>query len=194
MNGACGPSRAAHQAERSTAARCNRDLASAEQTIRARQRDLDAARRSPGPLAGRTRRTGGLRGLTRSGRDQHHTPAARVEFQDAAGRTRSTSTSTRPDADTNDLLASSRRRTASTGPTNGVTNASALDTSSTSYWAEAVLDAARDGHPAAYGNGRLASRPQTIIDQVETLAPGPPDHSRSPPPPPSRTPYEPWPT
>lgn len=49
------------------------------------------------------------------------------------------------------------------------------------YWAEAVLDAARDGHPAAYGKSHLVSARQTIIDHIERLAEASPaDRARQP--------------
>jgi hypothetical protein len=44
-------------------------------------------------------------------------------------------------------------------------------------WAQAVLDAARDGHPAAYGKARLQAARSTLIDQIEHLAEHP-DHPK----------------
>src|SRR5579875_1674819 len=34
-------------------------------------------------------------------------------------------------------------------------------------WAEAVLDAARDGYPTAYGTGRRRAARRTLINQIE---------------------------
>jgi hypothetical protein len=45
-----------------------------------------------------------------------------------------------------------------------------LDTHLNLYWAHAVVDAARDGHPAAYGKQRLQTARRTLIDQIEHLA------------------------
>jgi len=45
-----------------------------------------------------------------------------------------------------------------------------LDNQLDDYWAEAVLSAARDGHPAAYGMPRLHGARWTIIGHIETAA------------------------
>jgi hypothetical protein len=38
------------------------------------------------------------------------------------------------------------------------------------HWSQAVLDAASDGHPVAYGTARLQAARNTLIDQIENLA------------------------
>ncbi len=145
------------------------DLDRAEETIWARQRDLDDAGGRLAHWQAEYERTTGLRGLTRAGRDRHRAAGRQVEFQagvverethrlEQAGRRRS------------DLL---RQQTAGEAFDRAnqwrTERLQDLDTHLALYWTQAVLDAARDGHPAAYGKHHLQAARHTIIDQIEDL-------------------------
>jgi hypothetical protein len=146
------------------------DLNLAEETIRAGQRDLDDSNGRLAHWQAEYEWTAGLRGLTRAGRDHHRQAARQIDFHtgvvdqqaqrlDAARRQR------------HDLL---RHQAAGTAfdQTNQwrYDRIEALEAELKLYWTQAVLDAARDGHPAAYGKQRLKDARNTLIDQIENLA------------------------
>jgi hypothetical protein len=146
------------------------ELRRADQVIAARERDLADARERLAHWQGEHQRTGGLHGLTRHRRDQHRSAANRVDFLvgvvnghrqrlDDAGRRR------------DELLA---RQEA--GVQFDQVNACraerirALEDDLQRHWTLAVLDAARDGFPAAHGIDRLQAARSTILTHIETLA------------------------
>jgi conjugative relaxase-like TrwC/TraI family protein len=149
------------------------DLETAEQTIRVRQRDLDDAKGRLAHWQAQYERTAGLRALTRAGRDQHRGAARQIDFQTGVvGQQAQRLNAARRQRD--DLL---RQQAAGTAfdQTNQWRHDSieALDAQLKLYWTQAVLDAARDGHPAAYGKARLQAARHTLIEQIENLASGP---------------------
>ena len=183
----------AEQATRriSTGPPTHRDLHRAEQVVRARQRDLETPG-SSGPLAGTT---AGDRWATRPdppAAPRHH--AARQSSSSRGRRARTT------DVDAarreHQHLLDQQAEGSAFDQTNQWRHEriDALDRQLNGYWAEAVLTAAQDGYPAAYGIGRLEAARRTILAQVEALATRPAGSQQEPSPPPSRTPYEPWPT
>jgi hypothetical protein len=149
------------------------NLKVAEETIRGRQGVLDDAGRRLVYWQAEYERTTGLRSLTRAGRDQHRVAGRQMEFQagvvehetqrlkQAQGR-RHDLHYQRADGEAFD--------TANHWRTQRIDE---LNMQLELYWARAVLDAARDGHPAAYGKQRLQSVRNTLIDQIESLAAGP---------------------
>jgi hypothetical protein len=145
-------------------------LRRSEEVIAARQRDLDDARDRLAHWQGEHERTGGLHGLTRQRREQHHRAANQIDF--LAGvledhRQRLDHVCRQRD----DLLARHA---------NGVTFDQAnwwrverihdLDDQLERHWTLAVLDAAKDGYPAAHGVHRLQAARNAILEQIETLA------------------------
>ena len=154
------------------------DLKVAEETIRTRQGDLDDAGRRLWHWQVEYERTAGLRSLTRAGRDQHRAAGRQVEFQ-AGVVERQTQRLNQAQSRRHDLLQRQADGeafdTANQWRTQRINE---LNTQLELYWARAVLDAARDGHPAAYGQQRLAVARNTLIDQIENLAAVPPPGPR----------------
>jgi conjugative relaxase-like TrwC/TraI family protein len=144
-------------------------LGGAEQVIAARQRDLDDAEDRLTHWQGEHQRTGGLHGLTRQRRQQHHRAANQVDFLagvvddhrqrlDHAGRQR-------------DGLLVQQEAGATFDQANAwrTERIRELHHQLERHWTVAVLDAARDGYPAAHGIPRLRAARGTILDRIETL-------------------------
>jgi conjugative relaxase-like TrwC/TraI family protein len=146
------------------------DLKLAEKAIRARQRDLDDARDRLAYWQTEYERTTGLHGLTRAGRDQHRTAGSQVDFQTGAVE-RQAKRLEEAGRQRDDLI-----RQHAAGEVFDRSNqwravrVNDLDTDLNLYWTQAVLDAARDGHPAAYGKQRLLAARHTLIEQIEHLS------------------------
>jgi conjugative relaxase-like TrwC/TraI family protein len=146
------------------------DLQAAEETIRARLGDLDDSERRLGHWQTEYEQTTGLRGLTRAGRDQHRAAGRQVEFQ-AGVVEHQTQRLNQAHSRRHDLLHQQAEGEAFDKANQWRTQQiEALNTELELYWARAVLDAARDGHPAAYGKQRLAYARNTLIDQIENPA------------------------
>jgi conjugative relaxase-like TrwC/TraI family protein len=142
----------------------------AEETIRARQRDLDDAGRRLGHWKAEYERTAGLRSLTRAGRDQHRAAGRQIEFQ-ASVVEREAQRLEQAQSRRHGLLYQQAEGEAFDRANQWrAQRIDALNTQLELYWAQAVLDAARDGHPAAYSQQRLAAARNTLIDQIENLA------------------------
>jgi hypothetical protein len=146
------------------------ELRRADQVIATRQRDLDAARERLAHWQGEHQRTGGLHGLTRHGRDQHRSAANRVDFLagvvddhrqrlDDAGRRR-------------DELLGRQEAGVLFDQANAwrVEHIRNIEDKLQRHWTQAVLDAARDGYPAAHGIDRLQAARSTILTYIETQA------------------------
>jgi conjugative relaxase-like TrwC/TraI family protein len=146
------------------------ELRGAEQVIAGRQRDLDDAEDRLAHWQEEHQRTGGLHGLTRQRREQHHRAANQVDFLagvvddhrprlDHARRQR------------DDLL---RRQEAAAAFDQAnawrVERIYDLNHQLERHWTLAVLDAARDGYPAAHGIHRLRAARDTIFEQIQSLA------------------------
>ena len=130
-------------------------IAHADATVRARQRDLADWERRLGHWQDQQAATAGLRGLTRSRRQQHHQAASQVDTMtprlerarhdlDQAIVERDHLTRQRTLSDQFD--AANRWR---------VERIEQLDQQLAQHWTGAIIDAARDGHPTAYGTRRL---------------------------------------
>ncbi len=127
----------------------------AEQEVAARERDLQDAQARLAHWQQQREQTAGLRGLTRSRRDQHHEAVYQAQFQ-AGVVERDAQRLDSARGEQQHLL---RQQAA------GVAfdqdhqwrhdRIGALEHQLELYWAKAVLDAARDGYPAAYGKHRL---------------------------------------
>ncbi len=145
-------------------------LRRAEQEVSARQRDLQDAQERLAHWQEQRDQTSGLRGLTKWRREQRHLAVKEVQFQ---GRTIEREAQ-RLDAarrEHEDLLGRQAAGIAFDQDNQWrVQRITALEHQVDLRWAEAVLDAARDGYPAAYGKQRLQSARQAIVDQIETLA------------------------
>ncbi len=145
------------------------DLKLADETIRARQRDLDDARDRLAHWQAEYQRTTGLRSLTRTGRNHHRAAGRQAEFQ-ASVVERETQRLADAGGRRHDLLQQQEAGEAFDRANQWRTErVKELDTHLNLYWANAVLDAARDGHPAAYGKQRLQAARNTLIDQIEHL-------------------------
>ena len=146
------------------------DLNLVEETIRGRQRELEDARDRLAHCQGEYERTSGLRSLTRAGRDQHRTAGRQVEFQ-AGAVERETQRLEQAESRRDDLLCQHAAGQAfdRTIQWQGQ-RIKDLDTHLRRYWTQAVLDAARDGHPAAYGTTRLQAARSMLMDHIEHLA------------------------
>jgi hypothetical protein len=144
-------------------------LRRAEQMIASRQRDLDDAEDRLTHWQGEHQRTGGLRGLTRQGREQHHRAANQVDL--LAGvvddhRHRSDQACRQRDGLRVQQEAGAAFDQANVWRTEQIRE---LHHQLERHWTLAVLDAARDGYPAAHGIPRLRAARGTILDRIETL-------------------------
>lgn len=153
-----------------------------EQDVAARERDVQDARARLAHWQQQQEHTAGLRGFTRARRDQQHAAAHQVQFQSGVVEQEL------------ERLDSARRqheellRQQAAGIQFDRANQwrydriNHLEHQLDLYWANAVLDAARDGHPVAYGKQRLHAARQTIVEQVEGMtdrpAPGEPHQPR----------------
>jgi conjugative relaxase-like TrwC/TraI family protein len=141
-----------------------------EQDVAVRERDLQDAQGRLAHWQEQQEHTAGLRGFTRARRDQQHAAAHQVQFQSGIVEQEL------------ERLDSARRqheellRQHAAGIAFDRANQwrhdriNHLEHQLDLYWANAVLDAARDGHPVAYGKQRLQAARQTIIEQIETVA------------------------
>jgi conjugative relaxase-like TrwC/TraI family protein len=153
-------------------------LRRAEQIIAARQRDLHDALARLDHWQTRYDATGGLHALRPGRRDQHHQAGRQIEFHTEAVQ-RNQERLNHAHRDHQDLLdrqadgARFDRDNAWRQP-----RITELHDHLDRYWAEAVLDAVRDGHPAAYGTARLRAARHTLVEQIERLAdrPAPTPH------------------
>jgi hypothetical protein len=146
------------------------DLRAAEQTVAARERHLRDAQARLAHWQNQQEQTAGIRGLTRSRRQQHHHAVRQVEFQ--AGVV---------DQEAHRLDAARRQhhellRQQDAGVAFDEANQwhhdriGSLEHQLQLYWAEAVLDVARDGYPALYGTGPLQAARKAILEEVELLS------------------------
>ena len=115
-------------------------------------------------------RTGGLRGLTRSRRQQHHHAANHIDFQ--ASVVDDHRERLERACQNRDLLLRQQDTGASFDQANAwrVDHIRILDDELQRHWTLAVLDAARDGYPAAHGFHRLQAARNTILTDIESLA------------------------
>jgi hypothetical protein len=144
-------------------------LRRAEHVIAGRQRDLDDAEDRPAHWQGEHQRTGGRHGLTRQRRQEHHHAANQVDFLagvvddhrhrlDHACRER------------DDLLGEQEAGILFDRANRWrVERIHDLNQQLERHWTLAVLDAARDGYPAAHGIHRLQAARDTILDRIGTL-------------------------
>ncbi len=127
----------------------------ADAAVRARQRDLADWEQRLGHWQDQQAATAGLRGLTRSRRHQHHQAAHHIDAMtpnlerarhdlDQAIHQRDQFTAEQTRREQFDLANQWR-----------VERIEQLDQQVAQHWTEAVIDAARDGHPTAYGTQRL---------------------------------------
>jgi hypothetical protein len=149
-------------------------LAPAAQTVTARQRHLEAVLSETTHWQNQQDSTGGLRRITRRGRQLHQDAGRRLDslagdIDNARDRLRDARNDydhlSRQQADVDayqDTNAWRRQR---------ITQ---LDERLDRNWADAVLSAARDGYPYSYGTSRLRAARRTIIDQIEHLGTQPP--------------------
>ncbi len=130
-------------------------IAQADATVRARQRDLADWEQRLGHWRDQQAATAGLRGLTRGRRHQHLQAASHIDTMapnlerarhelDQAIHRRDQFTVEQTRREQFDLA--NRWR---------VERIAQLDQQLAKHWTEAVIDAARDGHPTAYGTTRL---------------------------------------
>jgi hypothetical protein len=141
-----------------------------EQVIAARQRDLADARERLAYWQREHQGTRGLHGLIRHRREQHHHTANQIGFQagvvdddrqrlDHACRQR------------DDLLVQQEAGVLFDKANSWrVDRIRDLNHQLEQRWTLAVLDAARDGYPAAHGIQRLEAARNTILNHIETLA------------------------
>lgn len=145
------------------------EIRRAEQTVAARQEDLHDAQARLAHWRNQAEQTAGLRGFTPSRRERHHHAMGQVRFQ-AGVVERETERLDTARREHQQLL---RRQAA--GEAFDQANQwrrdriDTLEDNLRLYWAQVVLDAARDGHPGAYGKQRLKDARQLIVDQIETL-------------------------
>ncbi len=127
----------------------------ADATVRARQRDLADWEQRLGHWHQRQAATAGLRGLTRSRRQQHHEAASRIDTMNPM------LDRARHDFDQaiveRDQLTHQQTRREHFDHDNQwrVERITELDEHLARHWTDAVIGAARDGHPTAYGTQRL---------------------------------------
>jgi conjugative relaxase-like TrwC/TraI family protein len=144
-------------------------LGRAEQLIAARERDLRDAQGRLDHWQNQQQQTAGVRGLTRSRRQQHHHAVRQVEFQGGAVEREAQ----RLDAARCEYRELRCRQAAGVAFDQAnqwrQERIGSLEHQLQLYWAEAVLDAARDGYPAAHGTGRLQAAGETIVEEVELL-------------------------
>jgi conjugative relaxase-like TrwC/TraI family protein len=154
----------------------SRQIHNAKQVVAARQRDLDDTQARLAHWQAQHRATAGLGSLRPSRRDQHHHAGRQIEFLtsvaetgrqhlDQAHKEHQELLQRQTDGDAFDQANTWRHQ-----------RIRDLQHALERHWAQAVLDAAKDGHPGAYGAARLQAARHTIIEQVEHLAdlPAPP--------------------
>ncbi len=150
----------------------SREIEVAEQVLAARQRDLNDARTRLAHWQTEQQRTGGWRGLTRGRRQQQHHPANQVQFQTGA-----------VERETQRLDAANRQRVQlldaqATGTAFEEANQwrhtciTALEAELQHHWTQAVLSAAHDGYPSAYGLDKLQAARRTLNESIERLDKG----------------------
>jgi conjugative relaxase-like TrwC/TraI family protein len=145
-------------------------LRRAGQGVGARERDLDDAHDRLAHWQGVHDRTAGLHGLTRHRREQHHQASNQMDFQ--AGVVEDHRQRLERARQDRDALLRQQDSRASFDQANAwrVEHIRMLDDELQRHWTLAVLDAARDGYPAAHGIQRLQAARNTILDQIEALA------------------------
>ena len=145
------------------------DIDVAEQVVAARQRDLDDARARLAHWHDEAQRAAGWRGLARGRRQQQHHAANQVQFQTGAVE-RETE---RLDAARHqqDQLQRARAAAIAFDGTNQWRHQriSALEIELQRLWTQAVLSAAQDGHPNAYGLDKLQAVRRTLNENIERL-------------------------
>jgi hypothetical protein len=130
-------------------------IAQADATVRARRRDLADWEQRLGHWHNQQAATAGWRGLTPSRRHQHHQAASHIDTMtphlerarhdlDQAIHQRDQLT-----------VGYTRREQFDLANHWRVERIEQLDQQLAQHWTDAVIDAARDGHPTAYGTGRL---------------------------------------
>lgn len=142
----------------------------AAERVTAREADMRDAQDRVAHWQEQAERTAGLRGFTRGRRQQHHSAEHQREAQTAAVER----TARRLDdarVEHQQLLDRQAERAAFDRDNHWRHDRiDTLEADLRLYWAETVLDAARDGHPTAYGKQRLTDACQTIIEQIEPLS------------------------
>jgi hypothetical protein len=144
-------------------------LRRAEQVRAGRQRDLDDAEVRLAHWQGEHQRTGGLRGLIRQGREQHHRAANQVDF--LAGVVDDHRQRFDQACQQRDGLLVQQEAGAAFDQAEAwrAERIHELNHELERHWTLAVLDAARDGYPAAHGVSRLQAARGSILDRIETL-------------------------
>jgi len=141
----------------------------AEEMLAAREADLRDAQARVAHWQEQAERTAGVRGFTRGRRQQHHSAEHQRETQTLAVE-RAARRLDDARAEHQQLLDRQAERAEFDRDNRWRHDRiETLEAQLKLYWAETVLDAARDGHPAAYGKQRLKEARQTIIEQIETL-------------------------
>jgi conjugative relaxase-like TrwC/TraI family protein len=145
-------------------------LRRAEQVIAAHERDLRDAQARLAHWQQQHDQTAGLRGFTRRRRQHHNHAEYEVQFQ--AGVVEREAQRLERARQEHQNLQSQQASGIAFDQANQwrQERIEALEHQLRLYWAKAVLDAARDGYPAAYGKQRLQATRQTIIEEIETLA------------------------
>ncbi len=146
-----------------------REVLHAETVVAARQADLDSARDRLAHWQDQQHATAGLRAFTPSRRQAQRTAQQRVEHATVAVARAE-----------HDLAAAQRQHDQLTGRQAAVVAFDAanawrhqridtLEQRLADHWADAVVAAARDGHPIAYGPTRLRAARRTLLQHVDTL-------------------------
>jgi hypothetical protein len=142
----------------------------AEQTVSARQRDLNDAQDRVVYWQEELQRTAGLHGLTRRRREEHHRVASQIDFLTGVVEDHRQ----RLDYACRQLdeLMSQEKAGVAFDQANSwrVERIRVLEHDLQEHWALAVLDSAKDGYPAAHGIHCLQAARNTIINHIETLA------------------------
>ncbi len=149
-------------------------IANADATVRARQRDLADWEQRLGHWQDQQAATAGLRGLTPSRRHQHHQAASHIDTM--------TPNLERARHDLNQAVHERDRFTAEQTRRKQfdlanhwrVARIEQLDQRLAQHWTDAVIDAARDGHPTAYGTQRLQAARAHLAARAPSASETPP--------------------
>jgi conjugative relaxase-like TrwC/TraI family protein len=152
----------------------------AEERVTAREADMRDAHARVAHWQEQSERTAGIRGFSRGRRQQHHSAehqrdAQTVAVERAAERLE--------DARSEHQQLLDRQAERAAFDRDNRWRHDRIDTLEARlklYWAETVLDAARDGHPTAYGKQRLKEARRTIVEQIETLGERTPSDEQQP--------------
>jgi hypothetical protein len=165
---------AAHQAHLDTRPADGSDqLQRSEQMVAARRRDLDETLARLAHWQAQHDATSGIGWLRPSRRDQHHQAARQIDFLAGVARTNQQ----RLDQAQHHHEDLRRAQAAVHGFDQANTwryqQISDLQHQLDRHWTQAVVDAARDGHPTAYGGARLHAARRTLLERIETVTPRP---------------------